>query len=231
MGSLKARGSRLFGLQTWVALPVAREENEPSFTHYNEADLPILNAGGKRIRLMVGRAWGLTSPVRMFSDTIYADIMLDPGARLPVDTAYEERAVYVVAGTVDIAEDRSSAGQLVVLRPGNPVTLSNATDKAARIAVVGGETMDGPRHIWWNFVSSRRERIEQAKADWKVGGFPTVPGIRTNSFRCLRTPHRTSVIPGESVACELPDRVLKGALRTARSCPTPETPVVPQFEF
>ena len=173
---LRARGSRLFGIQTWVALPAAHEETEPGFTHYGEADLPSLDAEGKRVRLMVGRAWGLESPVRTFSDTIYADVTLDPGAALPVDAAHEERAVYVVAGAVDIAGDRFSAGQFVVLRPGDPITVGNGASEGARVAIVGGETMDGPRHIWWNFVSSRRERIEQAKADWKAGNFGTVPG-------------------------------------------------------
>jgi redox-sensitive bicupin YhaK (pirin superfamily) len=173
---LKARGSRLFGIQTWVALPAAYEETEPGFTHYAASDLPILDAEGKRVRLMVGRAWGLDSPVRTFSDTIYADVTLDPGASLPLDTAHEERAVYVVAGAVDIADDRFPAGQFVVLRPNDPITIRNDASDAARVAILGGETMDGPRHIWWNFVSSRRERIQQAKADWKAGHFATVPG-------------------------------------------------------
>jgi redox-sensitive bicupin YhaK (pirin superfamily) len=173
---LRARGSRLFGIQTWGALPAAHEETEPGFTHYGEADLPVLDAEGKRVRLMVGRAWGLASPVRTFSDTIYADVTLDPGTALPVDAAHEERAVYVVAGAVDIAGDRFPAGKFVVLRPGDPITIGNDASDAARVAIVGGETMDGPRHIWWNFVSSRRERIEQAKADWKAGNFGTVPG-------------------------------------------------------
>jgi redox-sensitive bicupin YhaK (pirin superfamily) len=173
---LKARGSRLFGIQTWVTLPAAYEETEPGFTHYAEADLPTLDAEGKRVRLMVGQAWGLRSPVRTFSDTIYADVTLDPAAALPVDAAHEERAVYVVAGTADIVGDRFAAGQFVVLRPGDRITIRNDASEATRVAIIGGETMDGPRHIWWNFVSSRRERIEQAKVDWKARRFATVPG-------------------------------------------------------
>ncbi|MGD9617075.1 MAG: pirin family protein [Alphaproteobacteria bacterium] len=172
----RAHGSRLFGIQTWVALPAAHEETEPSFAHYPDSDLPTLDAEGKRVRLMVGRGWGLQSPVRTFSDTIYADATLDPGAVLPVDAGHEERAVYVMSGAVDIAGNRVPAGQFVVLRPGDPITIGNNAGSAARVAVIGGETMDGPRHIWWNFVSSRRERIEQAKADWKAGRFATVPG-------------------------------------------------------
>jgi hypothetical protein len=173
---LKARGSRLFGLQTWVALPAVHEETDPSFAHYEETDLPVLEAEGKRVRVVVGQAWGLRSPVKTFSDTIYADIRLEPGAALPLDTAHEERAVYVVSGAVNIGGDRFPSGQLLVLRPDGAITLRNAERESTRIVLVGGETMDGPRHIWWNFVSSRPERIEQAKADWKAGRFDSVPG-------------------------------------------------------
>jgi redox-sensitive bicupin YhaK (pirin superfamily) len=171
----KARGSRLFGLQTWVALPAAHEETDPSFIHYEATELPVLEAEGKRIRLIVGQAWGLRSPVETFSDTIYADVWLEPGAALPLDPAHEERAIYVVSGAVTIGSDRFPSGQFLVLRPG-AIILRNAADEAARLVLIGGETMDGPRHIWWNFVSSRLDRIEQAKADWKGGRFGTVPG-------------------------------------------------------
>ena len=108
---LKAHGSRLFGLQTWVALPAAYEETDPSFVHYEEADLPVLDAEGKRVRVVVGQAWGLRSPVETFSDTIYADVRLEPGAALPLDTAHEERAIYVVSGVVNIGNDRFPSGQ------------------------------------------------------------------------------------------------------------------------
>jgi redox-sensitive bicupin YhaK (pirin superfamily) len=173
---LKAHGSRVFGLQTWVALPAAHEETDPSFAHYEETDLPAFEAEGNRVRLMVGEAWGLRSPVKTFSETIFADISLEPGAALPLDTRHEERAVYVVSGAVTIGGDRFPSGQLLVLRPQASITLHNAETETTRIVLVGGETMDGPRHIWWNFVSSRPERIEQAKADWKAGRFDTVPG-------------------------------------------------------
>jgi redox-sensitive bicupin YhaK (pirin superfamily) len=172
---LKARGSRLFGLQTWVALPAVHEETGPSFAHYEEADLPVLDAEGKRVRVVVGQAWGLRSPVETFSDTIYADVRLEPSAALPLDTAHEERAIYVVSGVVSIGNDRFPSGQFLVLRP-ETLVIRNSEDEPARLVLVGGETMDGPRHIWWNFVSSRPERIEQAKADWKAGRFGTVPG-------------------------------------------------------
>ena len=125
--------------------------------------------------MIVGQAWGLRSPVETFSDTIYVDVTLEPGAVLPLDTAHEERAVYVVSGAVSIGNDRFPSGQLLVLRP-DTITVRNVEDEAARLVLVGGETMDGPRHIWWNFVSSRLDRIEQAKAHWKAGRFDTVPG-------------------------------------------------------
>jgi redox-sensitive bicupin YhaK (pirin superfamily) len=173
---LKARGSRLFGLQTWVALPAAYEETDPSFVHYEETDLPVLDVEGKRVRVVVGQSWGLRSPVETFSDTIYADVRLDPGAALPLDTAHEERAIYVVSGAANIGADRFPSGHLFVLRPNGAITLHNEEIEPTRIVPVGGETIDGPRYIWWNFVSSRPERIEQAKADWKSGRFDAVPG-------------------------------------------------------
>lgn len=125
---------------------------------------------------MVGTAWGLRSPVKTFSDTIYTDVTLEPGATLPVDAAYEERALYTLSGEAEIAGDRFPPGQLLVLRPGDAITVRNSGHEPVRFVLVGGETMDGPRHIWWNFVSSRPERIEQAKAEWKAGRFDTVPG-------------------------------------------------------
>jgi redox-sensitive bicupin YhaK (pirin superfamily) len=172
---LKARGSRVFGLQTWVALPAAHEETDPSFAHYEATELPVHEAEGKRVQLVVGQAWGLRSPVKTLSETIYADVTLEPGAVLPLDTAHEERAVYVVSGAVNIGGVGFPSGQLLVLRP-DTITVRNPGDEAARLVLIGGETMDGPRHIWWNFVSSRPDRIEQAKADWKAGRFDTVPG-------------------------------------------------------
>jgi redox-sensitive bicupin YhaK (pirin superfamily) len=187
---LKAQGSRLFGIQTWVALPTAHEEIEPAFTHYGEPDLPVLHGEGKRVRLLVGHAWGLHSPVQTFSETIYADATLDPGAALPVETTHEERAIYVVSGLVEIGGDQFPSGQLVVLRPNEPITVRNPGSEAGRIVIIGGEPMDGPRYIWWNFVSSRPERIEQAKADWKRGRFGLVPA---DSEEFIPLPEGTSI--------------------------------------
>jgi redox-sensitive bicupin YhaK (pirin superfamily) len=175
--TVKARGARLFGLQTWVALPAAHEETAPAFAHTPESALPMIEEEGRlHVRLVVGTAWGRTSPVSTFSDTLYADVALAPGGALPVDAAHEERALYTVAGEVEIGGERFPPGQLLVLRPADPVTVRNLGPAPARFVLVGGETMDGPRHIWWNFVSSRKERIEQAKAEWKTGRFDTVPG-------------------------------------------------------
>jgi len=170
----RVAGEPLHGLQCWVALPGPREEGEPSFTHYDAAELPIENAEGKTVRLVAGRFLGLTSPVVTGWDTLMADVMLAAGASLPLDADTEERGLYVVSGEVEIAEDRFEPGRLLVFKPGDRITV-RATSPA-RIAVVGGAAMDGPRHIWWNFVSSRQERIEQAKADWKAGRFEAVPG-------------------------------------------------------
>jgi redox-sensitive bicupin YhaK (pirin superfamily) len=174
--AVRACGARLFGLQTWVALPRAYEETDPDFAHHGEGELPVIEDEGRCVRLVIGSGWGCRSPVQVFSDTIYADAALAPGAALPVDAAHEERALYTVEGEVEIAGDRFGPGQLLVLRPGDPITVRNAGPGPARFVLVGGEAMDGPRYIWWNFVSSRRERIEQAKAEWKAGRFDTVPG-------------------------------------------------------
>ncbi len=170
----RAGGEHLHGLQLWVALPSAQEEIEAGFAHHDAESLPTLDAEGKSIRLIAGNLYGLKSPVPTLSETIFADAQLTAGSVLPIDPDVEERAVYVVSGEIEIAGDRFDAGQLLILHPGDPIAVRALSD--ARIALVGGAPMDGPRHIWWNFVSSRKERIEQAKADWKLGRFDTVPG-------------------------------------------------------
>jgi redox-sensitive bicupin YhaK (pirin superfamily) len=170
----RSGGERLHGLQMWVAMPAADEEIAPAFAHHDQGELPIVTGDGKSVRVVVGSLYGQRSPVPTLSDTIMADAALSPGAVLPIDPQAEERALYVVAGEIDIAGDRFAAGRLLVFRPGDAMTVTAASE--ARIVLVGGAAMDGPRHIWWNFVSSRKERIEQAKADWKLGRFDTVPG-------------------------------------------------------
>ena len=165
---------RLHGLQCWLAMPAGDEEIDASFAHHDQAELPIIAEDGKSVRIVVGSLYGHTSPVPTLSDTIFADATLAPGATLPIDAGTEERAIYVVAGEIVIAGDRFSAGRLLILRPRDRITVTAADE--ARVVLVGGAAMDGPRHIWWNFVSSRKERIEQAKADWKNKRFDIVPG-------------------------------------------------------
>lgn len=166
--------SRLFGIQAWVALPAAMEECAPAFSHHAAESLPVVAADGARVRVIAGEAYGVASPVPTASETLYADVALEPGARLPLDAVHEERAIYLVEGQLAIAGDRHDAGRLLVLRPGDRLTVEALTP--CRLMLLGGAAMDGPRHIWWNFVSSRRERIEAAKADWKAGRFAAVPG-------------------------------------------------------
>jgi len=170
----RVAGEPLHGLQCWVALSADREEGAPGFLHYEAADLPVESGEGTTVRVVAGRFLGMTSPVVTGWETLMADVTLAPGASLPLDAETEERAVYIVSGEVEIAADRFEAGRLLVFKPGDRITVTATTP--TRIAVVGGAAMDGPRHIWWNFVSSRKERIEQAKADWKAGRFEAVPG-------------------------------------------------------
>ncbi|MEM7619790.1 MAG: pirin family protein [Pseudomonadota bacterium] len=170
----RAQESMLFGLQSWIALPKKDEETAPNFSHHDKTELPELEAEGKNVRLIAGTLFGKTSPVHTYSDMFYADCTLNAGASLPLDAAYEERAAYVLQGTITIAGDAFEAGQLLVFHPGDQVTITAQSN--ARIMLMGGEPMDGPRHIWWNFVSSSKERIEQAKEDWKNMRFDAVPG-------------------------------------------------------
>jgi redox-sensitive bicupin YhaK (pirin superfamily) len=165
---------KMFGIQTWLALPKSHEETDPGFLHAGASELPVIRGEGKRVRLIMGSLYGETSPVPFPHDTFYAEAMLAPGSVLPVDADYLERGIYVVSGEVDIAGDVFGPGRLLVLRPGDRISLLALTN--ARIMLLGGEAMDGPRNIWWNFVHSSKERIDQAKADWKRGRFDSVPG-------------------------------------------------------
>lgn len=172
---LRAREDvRLFGVQTWVALPKAFEETAPAFAHHRADQLPVLEEPGKRLRLIVGTLYGARSPVVVFSEMFYADAELRNGARLDIPAEHAERAIYVVAGRIEIAGAPIDAGRLIVLGPGADIAI--AASGAARLLLFGGAPMDGPRHLWWNFVSSSQERIEQAKEDWKTGRFAPVPG-------------------------------------------------------
>jgi redox-sensitive bicupin YhaK (pirin superfamily) len=170
----RAKAPKLFGIQTWAALPATHEEVMPDFAHFTEADLPRITGDGKRVRVIMGSLYGETSPVPFPWDVMYAEAVLAPGAILPLDPGHDERAIYVVSGEIDIAGDIFGSGQLLVFKPGDRISVLALSN--ARLMLIGGEPMDGPRHIWWNFVSSRKERIEQAKAEWKSGRFDTVPG-------------------------------------------------------
>ena len=171
---LRAKGSPIHGLQMWVALPAAKEEMEPGFAHHEVHEFPLVRDTDMFGRVVIGSLYGERSPVETTHETMFANIVMRPGARLPIDADHEERALYVVDGTVDIAGDRFEPGQLLVFKPGDRITVNAATD--AHFVICGGAPMDGPRHIWWNFVSSRKDRIEQAKEEWKAGRFGKVPG-------------------------------------------------------
>jgi redox-sensitive bicupin YhaK (pirin superfamily) len=170
---LRATGAPIAGIQSWVALPEQHEESEPFFKHHDEAELPLIEEGGKRVRIIAGALYGKTSPVKAYSEIFYADARLDAGASLPLDAEHEERGLYLVGGELDVAGDVFQPGRLIVFRPGDRITVNARTP--ARLMLLGGAAL-GERHIWWNFVSARKERIEQAKEDWKAGRFGAVPG-------------------------------------------------------
>jgi len=175
---MRQTGSRLFGIQAWVALPRRDEETDPSFAHHGAGDLPVVEGEGKRARIISGTLYGARSPVRTLSEMFYADVTVEGGARLPVPTEHGERAAYVVEGSVELSGDGGifGAGQLLVFKPGAEITLRAPESSPVRVMLLGGEPLDGKRHIWWNFVSSSRERIELAKEDWQAGRFAPVPG-------------------------------------------------------
>ena len=163
----------MFGIQSWIALPQAHEETAPSFQHFDAGSLPLIEDGGVRARVIAGSAFGKTSPVGMLSEWLYAEVVLAPGASAPLDPDQEERAIYVAEGEVDIAGETFEGPRLLIFRPGDRITVRAL--RRARLMFLGGAALEGPRYIWWNFVSSRKERIEQAKEDWKTGRFAPVP--------------------------------------------------------
>jgi redox-sensitive bicupin YhaK (pirin superfamily) len=166
---------RLFGIQSWVALPKSHEEATPDFAHHPAATLPMIEDAGVRMRLIAGTGWGARSPVATPSELFYGDATLAPGARLPLPD-HEERAAYVLEGEVEVSGDRFGPGRMLVFRAGDALALT-AGPSGARLLMLGGAAMDGPRYLFWNFVSSSRERIEQAKAEWERDRFNApVPG-------------------------------------------------------
>jgi redox-sensitive bicupin YhaK (pirin superfamily) len=167
------RGGAMHGIQSWIALPTADEESAPEFAHHPASSIPHLSRDGASVDLVVGTAYGATSPVEVRSPTLYLAATLEAGATLPLPDEHPERALYVAEGSVACGERRVEAGSMIVFRPGAATVRALAP---SRLIVIGGAPLDGQRHIYWNFVASTRERIEQAKADWKAGRFATVPG-------------------------------------------------------
>jgi redox-sensitive bicupin YhaK (pirin superfamily) len=167
-------GGNLSGIQLWVALPKEDEETAPAWHYHEPETIPEVTVGDATVRVLVGTAWGATSPVHTFSEMFYADAAIPAGAHLDLPNEPQDRAVYVVRGRVRCGAESAEVGRMLVLHPHRRAQLEAVED--ARVIVLGGAPLDGPRHIWWNFVSSRPERIEQAKADWKEGRFPVVPG-------------------------------------------------------
>ena len=167
------QGSRLLGIQTWVALPTADEEADPSFVHYPARELPQGGDQGTRLRLVAGEAWGMHSPVAVSSPTLFAAASMVDGAELVLPDNYLERAIYVAQGGVEIAGNHHAQGTLVEFAPGE-ARIRSVND--SRVIVLGGAPLDGPRYIWWNFVSSSQARIERAKQDWRQERFAPVPG-------------------------------------------------------
>ena len=172
---MRRTGFRMHGVQTWVALPRAHEETAPAFEHVEAAKLPTWREGGAALRLIVGSYAGRIAPTTHFSPIFYVGAELTAGAALPVSPEHAERAVYVADGSVTVGDRALVVGDLAVLAGGVAAGLVAGVD-GAKLMLLGGAAMDGPRHIWWNFVSSSKERIEQAKADWKEGRFAKVPG-------------------------------------------------------
>jgi redox-sensitive bicupin YhaK (pirin superfamily) len=155
------------GVQTWVALPDSHEDIEPMFEHHGKEALPMIEDRGVSVRLILGNAYGKRAPVTIFSETFYADVKLEAGGRLPLPDDHEDRGIYIVEGSISIAGHDYEASQMMVFRPGDRITVA-AGGRGARLMILGGATLGGPRYIWWNFVASSKERIEQAKADWRA---------------------------------------------------------------
>ncbi len=165
-------GPSLYGMQTWLALPDGREEITPAFE--SRTGLPLIEDGGTSARVIMGSLWGQTAPTTQYAQTIYAEILLSPGGSLPIDPEADERAVMLVGGEASVGGVTLALYELTVLAPGVAMKLQSAN--GGRVMLLGGEAFTSPRHIWWNFVSSSTERLEQAALDWREGKFPKVPG-------------------------------------------------------
>jgi redox-sensitive bicupin YhaK (pirin superfamily) len=175
--ALRKTGSRLHGLQIWVALPKEQEEVLPDFHHHGAETLPAFEQDGIAIRVLAGAAFGRTSPVRTLSPLFYVETKLPAGARLRMPDGYADRAAYVVEGAVRSAAERAHRAQMILFDEGDEAVVE--AEEPSRVMLFGGARLDGERHIYWNFVSSSPERIERAKREWQEGRFPRVPGDET----------------------------------------------------
>ena len=167
-------GSPLYGMQTWLALPDGKEDIDPAFEHVRDGGLPLVEGDGVSARVLMGSLWGKTAATTQHAATIYADVRLDAGASVAVDAEADERAVLLVEGAAYLDRQPLERFALTILAPGQPMTL--AATMPSRLMLLGGEAFATPRHVWWNFVSSSRDRIREAKRDWQAGNFPLVPG-------------------------------------------------------
>lgn len=165
-------GTKLFGMQTWLALPDGREEIDPAFEA--RRDLPVISGTGVEAQVIMGSLWGETASTTTYASTIYAEIRLSEGGQIPIDAEAEERGIVLCEGEASLDGQPLEPYVLYLLAPGVPMTLRSAS--GGRAMLLGGEAFSTPRHAWWNFVSSSRDRINQAKADWREGRFPKVPG-------------------------------------------------------
>lgn len=170
---VRPAGPALAGIQTWLALPERDEEMDPAFQHVAADSLPVVEDDCAKATVIMGRLWGKAASTNTYAGTIYADIVLGPGGALPIDAEADERAVYLVEGEASLEGVPLEPQRLYVLRPGVAATLRS--ERGGRAMLAGGEAFATPRHVWWNFVSSRRDRIQQAKEDWRAGRFPLIP--------------------------------------------------------
>ena len=160
----------LFGIQTWLALPDSHEDMAPTFEHHGRDALPLLEDGGVSVRLILGSAYGSSAPATMLSESFYADVKLEPGCRLPMPDNHEDRGIYILDGSILVAGREYEPQQMMVFRPGDSITVA-AGERGARLMILGGATLPGPRYVWWNFVASSKERIEEAKAEWRAANW------------------------------------------------------------
>jgi len=188
--SLRPEGPSLYGMQTWLALPDGQEEVDPAFDHVSGDELPVVDDGGARARVLMGTLWGASAATPCHSPTIYADIELGSGGSIPIDAEADERGVMLVGGEADLDGQPLELFVLYVVRPGRPARLTSGP--GARLMLMGGQAFSTPRHVFWNFVSSSRDRINQAKEDWKAMRFPLVPGDDQEFIPLPRVPMAVS---------------------------------------